>query len=58
MDADKLGNFGTIKTAQGDVEAAFCIFFSKVHYYYIIKISYNVLLYASLIYIYIYKIDS
>ena len=54
MDADKLGNFGTIKTAQGDVEAAFCIFFSKVHYYYIIKISYNVLLYASLIYIYIY----
>ena len=27
MDADKLADFGTIKTAHGDVEAAFCIFF-------------------------------
>ena len=27
MDADKLADFGTIKTAHGDVEAAFCVFF-------------------------------
>ena len=27
MDADKLADFGTIKTARGDVEAAFCVFF-------------------------------
>ena len=27
MDADKLTDFGTIKTAHGVVEAAFCIFF-------------------------------
>ena len=27
MDADKLAYFGTIKTAHGDVETAFCIFF-------------------------------
>ena len=27
MDADKLADFGTIKTAHGDVEAAFCISF-------------------------------
>ena len=49
MDADKLADFGTIKTAHGDVEAAFCnFFFSKGPYYCIIRISYNVLLYASL----------
>ena len=27
MDADKLANFGTMKTAHGDVETAFSIFF-------------------------------
>ena len=27
MDADKLAYFGTIKTAHGDIEADFCIFF-------------------------------
>ena len=27
MDADKLADFGTIKTAHGDVETAFCILF-------------------------------
>ena len=27
MDAEKLADFGTIKTARGDVETAFCIFF-------------------------------
>ena len=27
MDADKLANFGTIKTAHGEVEALLCIFF-------------------------------
>ena len=27
MDGNKLADFGTIKTADGDVEAAFCIFF-------------------------------
>ena len=26
MDADKLPDFGTIKTVHGDVETAFCIF--------------------------------
>ena len=30
MDADKLADFGTIKTAHGDVEAAFFIFFFQV----------------------------
>ena len=49
MDADKLVDFGTIKTAHGDVEADFCVFFSsKGHYHCIIRISYNALLYASL----------
>ena len=48
MYADKLADFGTIKTAYGDVETAFCIFFSsKVRYHCIIGISYNVLLHAS-----------
>ena len=27
MDADKLADFGTMKTSHGDVEAAFSIFF-------------------------------
>ena len=27
MDADKLADFGIIKTTHGDVEAAFCMFF-------------------------------
>ena len=27
MDADMLADFGTIKTAHGDAEAAFCCFF-------------------------------
>ena len=49
MDVDKLADFGTIKTAHGDVEVAFCIFSSsKVRYHCIIRIPYNVLLYARL----------
>ena len=49
MNADKLADFDTIKNAHGDVEAAFCIFCSsKACYYCIIRIAYNVLLYASL----------
>ena len=27
MDANELAHFGTMKTAHGDVEAAFCFFF-------------------------------
>ena len=50
MDADKLADFGTIKTAHGEVKAAFCIFFLPrfVIIVAIIRISYNVLLYANL----------
>ena len=47
MDADNLADFGTIKTARGDVKAALC-FFSKARYHSIIRISYNVLIHASL----------
>ena len=47
MDAKKLADLSPIKTTHGHVEVAFCIFFtSKVHYNCIIRISYNVLLYA------------
>ena len=50
MDVDKLAVFGTIKTAQGYVEASFCFFFSsKVLYHSVIRISCNVLSYARLV---------
>ena len=29
MDADMLADFGTIKTAHGDAEVAFCCFFPR-----------------------------
>ena len=49
MDTNELVDFGTIKTARGDIEAAFCIFLSsKVCYPCITRIFNNVLLYASL----------
>ena len=49
MNVDKLADFGNINTAHGDVEAGFLFFFlTKVRYHCIIRVSYNVLLNASL----------
>ena len=50
MNAEKLADFGTIKTAHGDVKPVFCIFFFQAQYYCIIRIAYNVLLYAYISY--------
>ena len=46
MDANELTYFDTIKTAHGDGEAAFCIFFFFQGSLLLTKISYNVLLYV------------
>ena len=48
MDADKLADFGTIKTAHGDVEAAFSIFFFQGSLSLYNKDFLQCLLYASL----------
>ena len=48
MDADKLADFGTIKTAHGDMEAAFSIFFFQGSLSLYNKDFLQCLLYASL----------